>query len=974
MDMERKWKLALLLLTALLALSGCAVQPDPTLEPLQISNEVPFGTAVPILTAAPTPEPTPSPEPTMEAWTGNDQNTWEDWSQGALPTTTPRTAATAAPGVQSWQTSQTDYNAGYPVLRLGSTGQDVQDLQLRLAELRYFDGTADGRYGLDTQTAIREFQEKNGLTMDGIAGRETQDLLYSSAARAKVVSATSDGEEYLLLKTGASGFEVRKLQGRLAELGYYAGGVDGLYGETTADAVRAFQRANNLSADGQAGAQTQKKLYSATAVYAKTPVATADPDQTRTLSLGMTGNDVYALQQRLIELRYLNGVADGVFGEETMNALIAFQKNNNITPDGQAGAATLKRLSGSARAASGSTPTPVPLGASVLHEGDYGEAVLELQSRLFSLGYYAGRIDGRFGADTTQAVREFQAANNLSVDGVPGRGTLSKLQSSSAVPKSASAQVSVTAQPAETVYEALRRGMSGDAVVRLQNRLAELGYITFAADGDFGAGTERAVKLFQEANGLTADGVAGRGTQAILFSQDAKRRGQTSAPAVSASTPTPKPNTDTVLQWQSQGSDVLQYQARLSELGYLSSKNVTGTFNQPTVDATKAFQTMNGLKVDGAAGPQSLKLIYSEDALNADGVRVGDLVGSASPLRVLTAGATGEQVQQLQSQLAQLGYLSASFSSGVYDEATRRAVEEFQRMNGLTADGAAGEATFSRLFAASSVAAGSGSAALDNAARAQGELRLNGALQANLSGGGIAAGSGNAVVLVKDGQICLQRNGQEAVIAMESARFLHVTNGRVYYVSQDMGEDVICRMNLDGTAREILCRCGVVLGFALHDGVMYYLDANGTLKERTLSGEESVLMDGVADFSIDVEKNTALCVCQDRVVSFGLLTAETGVLYSGSAQQALPCGESVLILAGGNVLELSGGRVNVLRRDKASRIGVYEDTLLEVTDKGILACRGGSSQLILSGRFTRFSVAGGTVYAGGESVAAVASL
>ena len=91
--------------------------------------------------------------------------------------------------------------------------------------------------------------------------------------------------------------------------------------------------------------------------------------------------------------------------------------------------------------------------------------------------------------------------------------------------------------------------------------------------------------------------------------------------------PTPVPDMTTVIQWESEGDNVRQYQQRLVELGYLDSKSVTGKFNQKTVEATKAFQTMNDLKVDGAAGPQSLKLIYSGDALDANGVRVGDKLG-----------------------------------------------------------------------------------------------------------------------------------------------------------------------------------------------------------------------------------------------------------------------------------------------------------------------------------------------------------
>ena len=123
----KKMALAAILAGMLGSLTGCFIQPDPTLDPLQISDgTVPFGTVQALPTNTPTPVPQSTPSPTPDTWQSSDQSTWEDWSSGSLPTTTPKTAATAAPGAQSWQTSTQDYNAGYPVLRVGSTGSDVQ--------------------------------------------------------------------------------------------------------------------------------------------------------------------------------------------------------------------------------------------------------------------------------------------------------------------------------------------------------------------------------------------------------------------------------------------------------------------------------------------------------------------------------------------------------------------------------------------------------------------------------------------------------------------------------------------------------------------------------------------------------------------------------------------------------------------------------------------------------------------------------
>lgn len=987
--------LALMLAAMLPTLGGCFIQPDPTLEPLTISEgTIPFGTVQPLPTDAPTPVPAATPSPTPNTWSSSDQSTWEDWSSEALPTTTPRTAATAAPNAQSWQTSTQDYNAGYPVLRVGSTGSDVSDLQARLTELGYYTGVIDGKYASGTREAIVEFQTRNGLEADGIAGRQTQDLLYSSSAQPKVISASGDTQGYVLLKLGASGLDVRKLQARLAELGYYSGGTDGIYGETTVTAVKAFQRNNGLSGDGQAGEQTQTKLYSASARYAASPVTTADPNQTRSLSVGMTGNDVYAMQERLIELRYLSGVADGVFGTETQTALVAFQKNNNLTADGVAGASTIRKLNGSCKAATSAAPTPAPAKAA-LREGDSGERVFQLQSRLFELGYYGGRIDGRFTSETTEAVKSFQRANGLTADGIVGEGTQSRMDSGNAVVGSQAVQGGIDepdgvidAPQGGTQLSTLRKGDQNDAVRVLQQYLMRYGFLATEPDGQFGSGTERAVKLFQEANGLTADGIAGPGSLAILYGDEVvtyseyfgasgSNGGSTGSTAVAPVSPTARPNTDIVIQWESEGEDVRTYQARLVELGYLDKKYVTGKFNQPTVLATKAFQTMNDLKVDGAAGPQSLKLIYSDDALDANGVRVGDRISQNTDTvvsEVLTAGMSGEQVRALQSRLAQLGYLSSSFVTGVYDTATQQAVRQFQSANGLAADGAAGSTTQSRLYASGAVTAQVARVAGDNSARQSEEYRLNGAYQASVAGGGIVVSDrGNLYGAdASRGGVLVRRpynGGASSVLASDVPRFLHVTNGRLYYVASDGGEDCIIRMNADGTGREVLCRAGIILRFALHDGELYYLDANATLRERTLSGEESELMSGVSDFSIDVQGGALLCVTQAGVVSFGITTGSASTVYSGAADQAAQCGQALLVRAGGSIVRVMNGQSATIRRDGATWMGVYGQRVIQLTGSGVIACdvNGENATTLLGGAFECASIANGVLYVGGKN-------
>ena len=81
-------------------------------------------------------------------------------------------------------------------------------------------------------------------------------------------------------------------------------------------------------------------------------------------------------------------------------------------------------------------------------------------------------------------------------------------------------EVTPTPAPVEAkTYTTLRKGDEGPDVVTLQQALAELGYLTGAADGNFGTGTQTAVKKFQEDNNLDADGIAGKMTQEALFAK-----------------------------------------------------------------------------------------------------------------------------------------------------------------------------------------------------------------------------------------------------------------------------------------------------------------------------------------------------------------------------------------------------------------------------------------------------------------------
>jgi peptidoglycan hydrolase-like protein with peptidoglycan-binding domain/DNA invertase Pin-like site-specific DNA recombinase len=126
----------------------------------------------------------------------------------------------------------------------------VRALQRRLRDVSVDPGPVDGRFGPLTEAAVRRFQSARGLVVDGIVGPRT-----GPALRAPVPLARGAGGD----APHGSG-RVRALQRKLRTLGAHPGPVDGRFGARTEAAVRRFQRARGLAADGIVGPHTQRRL------------------------------------------------------------------------------------------------------------------------------------------------------------------------------------------------------------------------------------------------------------------------------------------------------------------------------------------------------------------------------------------------------------------------------------------------------------------------------------------------------------------------------------------------------------------------------------------------------------------------------------------------------------------------------------------------------------------------------------------
>ena len=131
-----------------------------------------------------------------------------------------------------------------PVLKNGSNDPAVRDLQEALKALNFDPGPIDGVFGAQTESAVRAFQQAREIAVDGVVGRVTW------------INIDEADQSHPVLKTGATGLPVRRLQSRMSAVGFDTGGVDGRFGAKTEAAVRKLQHRFNLTVDGVVGPKT----------------------------------------------------------------------------------------------------------------------------------------------------------------------------------------------------------------------------------------------------------------------------------------------------------------------------------------------------------------------------------------------------------------------------------------------------------------------------------------------------------------------------------------------------------------------------------------------------------------------------------------------------------------------------------------------------------------------------------------------
>ena len=444
-----------------------------------------------------------------------------------------------------------DGSWGGTALRTGSTGSAVEQVQFWLNTLAQYESAlpslaVDGSYGAATASAVRAFQRRYGLTVDGVVGRETWNAIYNEFRSIQSDNGTPNAYPGTALREGASGQNVRLVQfwlkiahtvySRLNDLT-----VDGRFGAATTAAVKRFQTYFGLTSDGVVGRTTWNKLYEVYNDIANKLLSSSlrPGEYPGILRRGSSGTAVRELQFYLYLLSaYESSIPavgiDGSFGAATENAVRAYQRFAGLTVDGIVGRATWESLYGKASALRSSGPVVtlkrLPYPGQPLTVGSEGSDVLYYTILLRRIAYYFESVEAPplatgYTGETAAATRSAQALLGLPETGIADAETWTavealSLQLATGMPNPDRDAARGMAYPGR----AMKEGSVGPDVMQIEqwiNGRANLccgeGFVR--DNSSFGPAETVAVKAAQARAGLHQTGTVDRETWAALRAQ-----------------------------------------------------------------------------------------------------------------------------------------------------------------------------------------------------------------------------------------------------------------------------------------------------------------------------------------------------------------------------------------------------------------------------------------------------------------------
>ena len=440
---------------------------------------------------------------------------------------------------------------GGTTLRTGSTGSAVEQLQFWLNTLAQYDSsipsvTVDGVFGSGTAAAVRAFQRKYGLTVDGVVGQSTWIELYDQFRSIQSDNGTPNAYPGTALREGASGQNVRLVQFwlKIARTVYSRLNsitVDGRFGAATTAAVKRFQSYFGLTSDGVVGRNTWLKLYEVYNDIANRLLSSSlrPGEYPGVLRRGSSGTAVRELQFYLYLMSaYESSIPaigiDGQFGTSTEAAVRAYQRYAGLTVDGVVGRTTWNSLYGHASTLRASGPVVtlkrLPYPGTPLAVGASGSAVLYYSLLLQRIAYYFSSVQApplseQYTDELATATRSVQELLSLPETGIADAKTWTavealSLQLAAAMPNPDRAAGQEQAYPGH----ALGEGSVGPDVAQVETWLNGRSCLYCGEDYVtenccFGPKEAAAVRLTQQRAGLLVTGTVNRETWAALQAQ-----------------------------------------------------------------------------------------------------------------------------------------------------------------------------------------------------------------------------------------------------------------------------------------------------------------------------------------------------------------------------------------------------------------------------------------------------------------------
>ncbi|MCL2353556.1 MAG: peptidoglycan-binding protein, partial [Defluviitaleaceae bacterium] len=551
----------------------------------------------------------------------------------------------------------------------GSSGLAVETMQRYLNRVlgRYTDiiiNPVDGVFGASTRNSVRVFQQIYNLPQTGVIDRATWYQISRIYAIEKALwEMNSEGIRIgigrtpptTVIRQGATGRLVTELQFLLDYIGLFYDSIpfvadtsrfDGL----TTESVREFQRIFGLNVDGVVGPITWRKLYDVYwGIKENTPEPQPAPPPVNPpnmppypgslIRLGSTGESARLIQgalNRLSEAIPTIGKVpeDGVFGESTREAVMAFQRTFGLTIDGIVGPITWDRLFREyldLQPEGPSYPYPYPpFPGSNIQMGASGQSVRDIQEAINRLAACENRlwilnVDGNFGIATRDAIFTFQSDYGLPITGVVDRATWDRLM------EEAAACSGVTPPPPQPPITppfpgtSIRPGDSGQNVRTIQEAINQLAKCQnrlwiLTVDGVFGNQTRDAIFTFQNVYGLPITGVVDRTTWDRLMQEAASCSGG----GVTPPDPNLPPYPGSPIQMGSTGQNVRAVQEAINKLSRCENRlwilTVDGNFGAATRDAIFTFQSDYGLPITGVVDQTTWdRLMQEADACGGGG-------------------------------------------------------------------------------------------------------------------------------------------------------------------------------------------------------------------------------------------------------------------------------------------------------------------------------------------------------------------